>query len=170
MKVAIIPARSGSKRIINKNIREFQGKPLFLHAVSAALESKIFDKIFVSSDSDEILDLANSNGVTGLRRSSELSNDSTTIGEVVKSIILSEKIHPMDIVCCLLPSNPFTESQKLIEGLNYINDWDFVFPVVQSSEPIHRALSRNSSGLTRICDPTFVITRTQDLEILYFDS
>ena len=76
----------------------------------------------------------------------------------------------MDIVCCLLPSNPFTESQKLIEGLNYINDWDFVFPVVQSSEPIHRALSRNSSGLTRICDPTFVITRTQDLEILYFDS
>lgn len=170
MKVAIIPARFGSKRIRNKNLREFQGKPLFLHSVSAAVESEIFDKIIVSSDSDEILAIAKSQGVAGLSRSPELSNDTSIITEVVNSIILSELIKSTDLVCCLLPSNPFIESQTLINALNYVDHWDFVFPIVRGSDPIQRALSRDSNGLTRMRDNHFTLTRSQDLDAYYFDS
>jgi N-acylneuraminate cytidylyltransferase len=171
MNIGFLPARGGSKRIKGKNSRDFFGKPLFAHALDAAFKSGVFDKIYVSSDSEEILTLARKLGALAVKRNSYLSNDEVGISDVLKDFLITDKIlDGSSGVCCILPSNPFIDSNNLRIGMNLIHSWDYVLPIMRYNKPIERALTRELNGLTRMSVPSFVNTRTQDTSEFYFDA
>jgi N-acylneuraminate cytidylyltransferase len=169
--IGFIPARSGSKRVIGKNSRDFFGKPLFTHALDSAIESGAFDDIFVSSDSEDILKIAQKFGASTVVRSPALANDTATISEVVRDFLTVNLYSEKNVdFCCILPSNPFVTPSNLKLGLTYIDEWDFVLPVHKYIKPIERALKRDETGLTKMKIPSHVNTRTQDLEDFYYDA
>jgi N-acylneuraminate cytidylyltransferase len=171
MNIGFLPARSGSKRIKGKNSRDFFGKPLFAHALNSAFKSRVFDKIYVSSDSEEILTLARKFGALAVERNSYLSNDEAGISDVLKDFLITDKIlEESSGVCCILPSNPFIDPNNLRVGMDLIHSWDYVLPIMKYNKPIERALTREINGLTRMSIPSFVNTRTQDTSEFYFDA
>jgi N-acylneuraminate cytidylyltransferase len=171
MNVGFLPARGGSKRIKGKNSREFLGKPLFTYALDVAFQSGVFNKIIVSSDSEEILSLARKFGAEAVERDSYLANDEAGISEVVKHFLIADDtLEESSGVCCILPTNPFIKSSILKSGVKHMESWDYVFPIMKFNKPIERALERERSGLTRMSVPTFANIRTQDTNEFYFDA
>jgi N-acylneuraminate cytidylyltransferase len=170
MKTAFIPARGGSKRIPGKNLKLLDGRPLISYALDAVISSEVFDKIILSSDSDEILDLGKNSGVSVIKRTKELSDDFSTLSDVMKDYILTANHSVSDLVCCVLPSNPFTQPASFIEALKLIPGWDYVFTVLESQKPPERALVRDETGLTKIAKPEYQFARTQDLPVSFYDA
>ena len=120
MNVAIIPARDGSKRIKNKNIKPFFGKPIISYAINVAKESKIFDRIIVSTNSNEIKDIALQFGaeVPSLRPDN-LSDDFTTTLDVISYEVKNLNLKSDDIVCCIYPTTPLLNPiAKSLKDLN----------------------------------------------------
>ena len=116
MNIAIIPARSGSKRIKNKNIKLFKNKPIISYAIKTCINSKIFDKIYVSTDSEKIAKIAKKNGADIIIREKKyLSNNHTPVTEVIKNDIeiLKKKQINIDNCCCVLPTTPLLSSSDL---------------------------------------------------------
>ncbi len=174
MKIAIIPARGGSKRIPRKNIKLFAGKPMLFYAVSVAQESGLFDAIVVSSEDTEILELAKDFGLTLLERPSELADDFTPTVPVVAHAIrtFENRDWNIDFVCCIYPAVPFLQPQDLEQGLFLLDQKqvDYVFPVVAFTSPVQRALRLATDGKVSPFFPGFENTRTQDLEPAYHDA
>ena len=115
MNIAIIPARSGSKRIKNKNIKLFKNKPIISYAIKTCINSKIFDKIYVSTDSEKIAKIAKKNGADIIIREKKyLSNNHTPVTEVIKNDIeiLKKQIN-IDNCCCVLPTTPLLTASDL---------------------------------------------------------
>lgn len=111
--IALIPARGNSKGVPRKNIRLFDGKPLVRWTVDAAKESRIFQKIYVSSDSDEILNLCQD--VTLARRNPRLACDDTTMDQVVEDFL---KVYPCDEIMLLQPTSPLRTAQHIQEAVS----------------------------------------------------
>lgn len=171
MAIAIIPARAGSKRIKNKNLKYFNGKPLIQYSLQSAVQSGIFDEIYVSSDSDEILKFAKVYGAKPLKRSQELANDFATISEVMHDEVLNLNLKNSDLsVCCILPSNPFTDPDDFKICINLVKHWDFIFPIIELDKSVERAIHRAPDGKTHMIDPKNEFVRTQDLDKLYSDA
>jgi len=172
LKIALIPARGGSKRIPQKNLRLFAGQPLFTHALRAAQASNVFDEIYVSSDSEAILVAAKDHGATPVQRGPELSSDFAGIEEVVTNFIttVKPKSDADDSLCCILPTNPFVNAEDIARASSLIQRWDYVYAVTASNKPISRALSRAEDGETRIAESKYLDSRTQDLPVTYFDA
>jgi pseudaminic acid cytidylyltransferase len=175
MKIAIIPARGGSKRIPKKNIKEFQGMPMIAWAIKAAKESCIFDHIIVTTDDEEIASIAKKFGAqTPFVRPKDLADDITptvpVIAHAVKLCI--ENNWPIEYVCCIYPCTPFLQTDDLIGGLKLLIDMDcnFVYPVAEYSHPIERGMRRLNTGNMKFISPQYELTRTQDLEKSYFDA
>ena len=104
MSICIIPARGGSRRIPRKNIRDFFGRPMISWPIVAAIKSACFDRVVVSTDDDEIANVANGYGAeVPFRRRLELSDDYTPIVPVVADAIKRLKLEGEVPVCCLLP-------------------------------------------------------------------
>ena len=174
-KIAIITARGGSKRIPRKNIKPFLGKPIISYCIDAALKSKLFSEVMVSTDDEEITAVAKQYGaVVPFLRSSENANDYATTVDVLIEVIQSYKSRGMtfEYGCCIYPTAPFVTPQllnttfdKLIEG-----KFDTVFPVLPFSFPIQRALKIDSAGNMKMFQPEHIKTRSQDLEPAYHDS
>ena len=104
MNLAIIPARGGSKRIQKKNIKLFHGKPIIGYSISTAMSSGLFERVIVSSDDDEIIDVSLEYGAEVLsKRSKELSDDFTPINSVITDVLseLGEEASIMNILCCI---------------------------------------------------------------------
>ena len=121
MIVAIIPARSGSKRIPQKNIINFFGKPLISYSIIAAKKTKIFDKIIVSTDSDKIGSIAKKYGAEYLfKRPKKLSGDQIPTSSVVKHAInyLKKENQEPNFICCIYPTAPLILPQDLINSYN----------------------------------------------------
>ncbi len=172
-KVAIIPARGGSKRIPNKNIRNFLGIPSILRTIKILENSEVFDLIVVSSDSLEILELIANTCAQGVHRPIELALDLTPTVPVVAHAIQSLSIQPDDLVCCVYPVNPFLKVSTIWDGLKLIEKdsfADYVCPVVSFPYPPQRALIKNSSGILNFVNPEAAWTRSQDLEELCHDA
>jgi pseudaminic acid cytidylyltransferase len=175
MNIAVIPARGGSKRIPRKNIKEFCGKPMIAYAIMAAKESGLFDHIVVSTDDDEIAQIAKEWGAKiPFVRPDELANDFTaTVPVIAHAIEACQNLGWIfDNVCCIYPGVPFIQVDDLRDALDFLinSESDYCFPVTEYPSVIQRALKRSSEGMMQPFYPEFEKTRTQDLEAAYYDA
>lgn len=173
-RIAIIPARGGSKRIPRKNIREFNGKPIIAYSIEAAINSGLFDEVMVSTDDREIARIAEQFGANvPFRRSEKNSDDFATTADVLFEVLdmYSKKGKNFDYACCIYPTAPFVTEAKLKDAFEKLIDekLDTVFPVIQYGYPIQRSL-RISEGKTVMTWPENLKIRSQDLEARYYDS
>jgi pseudaminic acid cytidylyltransferase len=145
MRIAVIPARGGSKRIPRKNIKQFHGKPMIAWSIEAAKLSALFDHIIVSTDDAEIAKIAIDLGAeVPFIRSAELSNDFAGTTEVIAHAtqwVIDQKL-PLDSVCCIYATAPFIDLGDIKRGCKELSsgDWDYVFTVTDFEAPIFRAL------------------------------
>jgi len=171
--VAIILARGGSKRIPNKNIKEFCGEPMISWAIRAAKESNCFDDIFVSTDSKEIASISISLGAeVNELRSEELSNDYTASTEVMANEASNlEKI--VEYICFIYASSPLIQAKNLKKAfveLKEDSDLNYVFPVTKFAHPPERGFSIDSNMKIQPINAKNFHARTQDLDSYYHDS
>jgi len=175
LKVAVIPARGGSKRIPQKNIKKFRGKPMIAWSIDAARKSELFDYIIVSTDDVEIAKIAKDLGAeVPFIRPAELSNDHTaTRPVIIHAIEAIEKIYGRpDYVCCIYATAPFIQPEDLIDGFNKLSaeGSDFAFSVTSFPFPIQRAIKVTGNGRVEMFNPEHRNTRSQDLEEAYHDA
>lgn len=176
MRIAIIPARGGSKRIPRKNIKPFSGKPMIGFAIEAALACKAIDRVVVSTDDAEIEDVARKFGAElPFRRPAELADDITPTVPVIAHAITACREQGWDVThaCCIYPGVPFIRTGDLDDALALLEEHagvGYTFPVTGFPSPIQRALRRGEDGKVAPFDPNHVGTRTQDLEPGYFDA
>lgn len=174
-KLCIIPARGGSKRIPRKNIKEFLGKPIIAYSIEAALQSNLFNEVMVSTDDDEIAEIAKKYGAkVPFLRSNENANDYATTIDVIKEVLIEYKKQGQVFkkTCCIYPTAPFVSEIKLKEAFNLLlkKNFDCVFPVMEFSFPIQRALKKNADNKMTLFQPKHLNSRSQDLEKAYHDS
>lgn len=175
MKVAIIPARGGSKRIPRKNIKLFFGLPIIAYSIKAAQESNLFDRIIVSTDDPEIAQISKRYGAEiPFLRPAKLSDDFTTTGEVISHAIeeLQKEGEKIDLVCCIYATAPFIQIRDLKESYQLLvnNDADFAFSATSFPFPIQRAIKLNERNQVEMFQPENLLTRSQDLEEAYHDA
>lgn len=173
--LCIIPARGGSKRIPRKNIKPFCGKPIIAYSIEAALKSKLFDEVMVSTDDEEIANLAKQCGANvPFMRSAENANDFATTVDVLIEVIEQYKQvgKSYSSVCCSYPTAPFVTPQKLIEGYELLKNRKAyaVFPIAEYSYPIQRSLKLDSNNQVSMKWPEFLNARSQDLEKSFHDA
>jgi N-acylneuraminate cytidylyltransferase len=172
--LAIIPARSGSKRIPNKNIRDFSGKPMLSYSIGTAKESGLFDEIMVSTDSSEIADLARRyQASVPFMRSRDNSDDHATLSEVTLEVLNNyESIgRRFTSFCLILPTSPLLTASRLNEGYRLLiqNNFKTVIPVCEFSYPVKRSLKIENNRLSMNW-PEYENTRSQDLSPAYHDA
>lgn len=172
--LAIIPARGGSKRIPCKNLKDFMGKPIMAYSIEAALESKLFDEIMVSTDDDEIAEVARRYGAKlPFMRSEKNSDDFSGLTDVCIEVVNCYESNEMnfDAVCCILPTAPFVSSEKIITAKNMLDSgiYSSVFPVAEYGYPIQRSLMIDN-GFVKMSVPDNFGKRSQDLEKTYHDA
>lgn len=173
-RLAIIPARGGSKRIPRKNIKNFHGKPIIAYSIEAALKSGLFDEVMVSTDDVEIKNISLELGAkVPFLRSENTSNDTATTLEVIREVLESYKKEDrtFDEVCCIYPTAPLMKSSHLTAGLDLLeNEIASVFPVVPFSFPILRSLKVDEDNFVSMNWPEYSQTRSQDLPAAYHDA
>lgn len=175
MNVAIIAARGGSKRIPGKNIKIFIDKPMVSYSIRAAVESGLFGKVVVSTDSEAIANVARKYGAeVPFMRPAGLSDDHTPMGEAVQHALVWLKEHgtAIDYTCCILPTAPFIQAHYIKKGYDLIreNRVDAVFTVTTYSFPIFRSLRINKDGNLEMFWPEYELTRSNDLPEAYHDA
>lgn len=172
-RLAIITARGGSKRIPSKNIKPFLGKPILAYSIEAALTSGLFDEVMVSTDSEEIAEIAKEYGASvPFYRSAKTSDDYATTADVLHEVLdeYEKRGQVFEVVCCLYPTAPFVTAKKLITAVEMLesSDLDTVFPVVPFSFPPQRGMIVVDGRLTPF-QPEHMNTRSQDLTPMYHD-
>lgn len=171
-RIAIITARGGSKRIPKKNIKEFCGKPIIAYSIEAALNSNVFDEVMVSTDSEEIAEIAKKYGANvPFMRSKETSNDFATTSDVIVEVLEQYAVKGYNVTqaCCIYPTAPFITADKLKTSMEMLEDEvDTVIPVVQFSYPPQRGMIVKDTYLA-LKEPQYSRTRSQDLEAMYHD-
>lgn len=176
MRLAIIPARGGSKRIPRKNIRPFAGRPMIEYAINAARQCPAIDRVIVTTDDDEIAAIAAAAGAeVPFIRPAELADDMTPTVPVIQHAIGACEALGWEITaaCCIYPGVPFIQSDDLRDAYAMMTAGEsayYVFPVTHFPSPIQRALRRSEDGAAAPFYPQFAATRTQDLEPGYFDA
>lgn len=175
MKFCIIPARGGSKRIPRKNIRAFCGRPIIVYSIEAAQTTGLFDRIMVSTEDEEVAELACKLGVEiPFLRPAALADDYVSANAVVKHAIQWYQARgvPVTEVCCLYATAPFVNAQHLREGWERLRNSgkSFVFSVTPYPFPIQRAIRLNAQGEVAALYPEYRNTRSQDLETTYHDA
>lgn len=172
--VAIITARGGSKRIPRKNIKEFMGKPMLAYAIEAALKSKLFDEVMVSTDDKEIAEITEKYGAkVPFMRSEKTANDFATTADVLDEVLSEYEIRNkhFDEFCCIYPCVPFLTAEILKQAAKkkVSLQADALMPVVRYSYPIQRAVIINQDGSLEYREPENASKRSQDLEPTYHD-
>lgn len=175
MKLAIIPARGGSKRIPRKNIKPFCGKPMIAWSIAAARESACFDRIIVSTDDTEIAELAwNVGAEAPFVRPAELSDDHTGTIPVIAHAIQWLRQHgdAPAVVCCIYATAPFLCTEDLCRGLELLERScsDYAFSVTDYAFPIQRAIRITAANRVEMFYPEHFNTRSQDLEEAWHDA
>lgn len=172
--LCIIPARGGSKRVHRKNIKDFLGKPIIAYSIEAALESDLFEEVIVSTDDDEIAEIARKYGAkTPFKRSKKASDDFATTADVIEEVLSNYETQGVTFenICCIYPCAPFVNVDKLkiCFRLLMVKKFDSVFPVVPFGFPIQRALRLKEEKLF-FFQPEFALSRSQDLENAFHDA
>jgi pseudaminic acid cytidylyltransferase len=173
--IAIIPARGGSKRIPRKNIKSFYGKPLIAYSIEIALKSDLFEKVIVSTDDEEIAEIAKIYGAeVPFVRPKELSDDFTGTGAVVSHArrwLEAQEIE-VEYLCTIYATAPFLQEKYLKEGLEKLqnNDTKYSFAATSMPFPIQRTFKLTSQGRCEMFWPEHFSKRSQDLESAYQDA
>jgi len=175
MKLAVIPARGGSKRIPRKNIKPFCGKPMIAWSIEAALESGCFDRVIVSTDDAEIAEVARRRGAeVPFMRPAELSDDHTGTIPVIGHAIewFNGTGQSVEHACCLYATAPLVSAKDLRRGLDILqgNECSYAFSVTSYAFPIQRAIRINGDGYVEMFNPQHFNTRSQDLEEAFHDA
>tara|TARA_B100000519_G_C14219452_1_gene426791 strand:+ start:130 stop:825 length:696 start_codon:yes stop_codon:yes gene_type:complete len=175
MNVAIIPARGGSKRIPKKNIKDFCGNPMISYSIKVALKSKIFQRVIVSTDDNEIAKVSESFGAeVPFIRPKNISDDFATTGDVMSHATkwLKENVNHLASVCCIYATAPFIKKDDLIKAYNLFkeNEWSFVFSATSFPFPIQRAIKLNEEGSIKMFQPEHFESRSQDLTESFHDA
>jgi N-acylneuraminate cytidylyltransferase len=174
MKIAIIPARFGSKRIKKKNIKLFYSKPMIIWIIEKLNNSDFFDKIVVSSDSNKILNIVKKkHHIFGIKRPKSLSGDQLGVQPVINHAIQKiKKKYNTNYVCCIYPCNPFLSISDIKKSFREFrrNKKKFLFSVAQYSHPIERAIKLRKDFSTSSFFRKNFNKRTQDLKRSYFDA
>ena len=175
MKLAVIPARGGSKRIPRKNIAPFCGKPIIAWSIEAARLSDCFDEVIVSTDDPEIAEVARQYGAsTPFTRPVELSDDHPGTTPVIGHAIQWFQSHQRGVeqVCCLYATAPFVRPDDICRGRDLLltNHCDYVFSVTSYPFPIQRAIRITAGERVEMFSPELFNTRSQDLEPAYHDA
>lgn len=176
MKICLIPARGGSKRIPRKNIRSFCGKPMIAWSILAAKKSGCFDHVFVSTDSEEIAEVARSNGAeVPFMRSAHLADDHASTQDVICHALdwIAKQEWRCDALCCLYATAPFVQSQDLHDALQLLMDsksGTLVFTATSFPFPIQRAIHLDDNGYSSMFYPECFASRSQDLIEAYHDA
>jgi len=173
--IAIIPARGGSKRIPDKNIKMFAGKPIIAHSIQVAKASGLFDRIIISTDSKKIAQTAVKFGAEApFMRPSMLSDDFTPTSPVILHALdwLRENGSIPEYFCCIYATAPFLDARYLKKGLNILQEYAAIssFAVTPFPFPIYRALELNNLGRVRMVWPEHENTRSNDLPERYHDA
>ncbi len=171
--IAIITARGGSKRIPRKNIKEFLGKPILQYSVEAALSSGIFDEVMVSTDDEEIAQIARIGGASvPFFRSEKTAGDYATTNDVILEVLeeYEKRGQTFDLAACIYPTAPFVTAGKLREAEEKLrtSGADTLIPVVRFSYPPQRAMVIREEHLV-FRKPEYLESRSQDLEPWYHD-
>ena len=172
--IAVITARGGSKRIPRKNIREFCGRPIIAYSIEVALASHVFDEVMVSTDDEEIKEIALQYGAkVPFMRSKETSGDNAMTYRVLLEVLDSYKKRGMEFeyMCCIYPTAPFITVDNLKKAMYMLKseNLDSVLPVVQFSFPPQRGFVMQN-GKIAFQWPENAMMRSQDLEPIYHDA
>ena len=175
-RLAIIPARGGSKRLLNKNKLSLGGIPLIDHTIHAVTSSGCFEKIIFSSDDDQLLEIASLNKKLSLeKRESSLATDKVKVIDLVKQIVHRKEYDDFDQIGLFLPTCPFRNATHIKEGIELLDQDDFsVVSICEMNDPLQLSLTINSE--TKIISPESVLspsplvtgnTRSQDFSNFY---
>lgn len=168
MRLAVIPARGGSKRIPRKNIKDFCGKPMIAWSIEAARTSGLFERIIVSTDDPEIAEISRVWGAeVPFMRPAELSHDTAGTAPVIVHAAQWCREHraPPDYVCCLLATAPFIQIDDLLKAWKLVEAgaWQYAFAATDFGYPIFRAIRETETGGVEMFFPQYAATRSQDL-------
>jgi len=175
LRLCIIPARGGSKRIPRKNIKDFLGKPMIAYSIEAALKSGCFDRVIVSTDDTEIALVAKTfGGEVPFMRPDELANDHAGTLPVIKHTIewFEEHASKPTEVCCLYATAPFVQADSIKQAYKQLQatQADYCFSVTSYAFPIQRAIKITQEQRVEMFYPEHLNTRSQDLEEAYHDA
>ena len=173
--IAIIPARGGSKRIPKKNIKDFFGKPLIAYSIETALNSQLFEKVIVSTDDEEIAEIARKYGAeVPFKRSESLSDDFTPTANVINDAIsfLQNRGEEFRYVCTIYATAPLLQTQYLQEAFSTLqtSNAHMTFSATSMPFPIQRTFKIDENGRCKMFTPEHYLTRSQDLEEAYQDA
>ena len=174
--LAIIPARGGSKRIPRKNIKPFLGKPIIAYSIETAIETNLFDEVMVSTDDEEIAEIAKKYGAQiPFLRSNQTANDHAVLAEVLIETIEQYKKFGKEPenICCILSTAPLITKDDIFNAYSMLTDsqkYDSVCPIVQFSFPILRSLVMDTNRYINMRWPEYLNCRSQDLEAAYHDA
>ena len=172
--VAIIPARGGSKRIPRKNIKLFDGHPIISYSIRIALESGLFSDVMVSTDDEEIAEIAKHYGAkVPFRRSAKNSDDTATTADVLIEVLETYQANDQyfEFACCIYPTAPLVTVSSLKEGFTRMTNesFDVVIPILRYGYPIQRALKRIDARIS-MAFPENKDTPSQELQPMFHDS
>jgi N-acylneuraminate cytidylyltransferase len=168
MRIAVIPARGGSKRVPRKNIRPFRGKPMIAWSIEAAIATHVFEHVVVSTDDEEIATVARNWGAeVPFQRPAELSNDHADTTKVIAHATrwALDAGWKVSAVCCIYATAPFVNVEDVKHGLDILDagEWAYAFSATDFCAPIFRSFKQNSSGGVEMFFPEHFSTRSQDL-------
>ncbi|MEO4013769.1 pseudaminic acid cytidylyltransferase [Pseudomonas rossensis] len=170
--VAIIPARGGSKRIPRKNLKPFDGVPMIVRSIRKAQESNLFDQVIVSTDDEEIAEVARANGAqVPFIRPAALADDFTGTAAVIVHAL--KQLPAFDYACCIYATAPLLQARYLRQGRELLvqhPDKSFAFSVAGFGFPVQRALTLDEQGALTSLYPEFRDTRSQDLAEAFQDA
>lgn len=170
--VAIIPARGGSKRIPRKNLKPFDGVPMIVRSIRTALDSGLFEQVVVSTDDEEIADVARANGAhVPFMRPAELADDFTGTAAVIVHAL--QQLPAFDYACCVYATAPLLQARFLRQGFELLEQHpkqSFTFSVTDFGFPVQRALTLDGQGALTALYPEFRNTRSQDLPAAFQDA
>ena len=173
--IAIIPARGGSKRIPKKNIKDFVGKPIIAYSIEAALEAGVFDEVMVSTDSEEIAQVARAYGAkVPFMRASDLADDMTTSDDVLLDVLkrYEEQGKSFKYMACIYATAPFVTADALRNAMKVMKEHEGMtqlIPMAPFSYPPQRCHVIKDNGEAVFKYPEYITTRSQDLEQMYHD-
>jgi N-acylneuraminate cytidylyltransferase len=175
MRIAIIPARGGSKRIPRKNIKDFCGQPMLAYPIQTALKSGCFERVLVSTDDDEVAQIALKFGAeVTATRPAQLADDHTGTSAVIRYELqqLVQQGFTISHCCCLYATTPLLSAAILQQAWQHLSnapELNYVFSAARFSFPIQRALLQNASGVVPF-DKSSIGKRSQDLPATYHDA
>jgi len=174
MKIAVIPARGGSKRIPHKNIKPFAGRPIISYAIKAAQKTRLFDRIIVSTDDVQIAEVAQKYGAeVPFIRDKNLSDDQTHVGPVIEDCcrwLIDNGCLP-EFICTIFATVPLISEKDICNAFKLIEenpDVGNVSTISKFPSPVQRALTISKDGLLQMSEPDNFNKRSQDLQETYY--